>query len=243
MIYMRGKKVLIVSKMAKKSRFKLVMLCTEGSKKRWGGGLRAQFFRHPIGDYRHLLKISLKKLATPWKKSWNRHWINQLIYQPSVVSIYQSIYQSINPLSNHSICPASFNQLFSQSTINQPLLTLVFLQSESVDILLLTKYLSISCRRTMKGVPGVMQLESNLSSVGRLSPRSRAFFSFCSASLADRNLSYRLTTTCRGVRGQQIPIEEVEVNNYLQRRWRSTNTYRGGRGQQLPVEEVEVNNY
>ena len=32
MIYMRGKKVLNVSKMAKKSRFKLVMLCTEGSK-------------------------------------------------------------------------------------------------------------------------------------------------------------------------------------------------------------------
>ena len=41
------------------------MLCTEGSKKRWGGGLRAQFFRHPIGDYRHLLKISLKKTRHP----------------------------------------------------------------------------------------------------------------------------------------------------------------------------------
>ena len=65
MIYMRGKKVINVSKMAKKSRFKLVMLCTEGSKKRWGGGLRAQCFRHPLGDYRHSLKISLKKTRQP----------------------------------------------------------------------------------------------------------------------------------------------------------------------------------
>jgi hypothetical protein len=40
----------------------------------------------------------------------------------------------------------------------------------------------------MKGVPGVMQLESNRSSVGKTSPRSFAFFSFISASLADRNL-------------------------------------------------------
>ena len=35
--------------MAKKSRFKLVMLCTEGSKKRWGGELKAQFFSPPPG--------------------------------------------------------------------------------------------------------------------------------------------------------------------------------------------------
>ena len=38
------------------------------------------------------------------------------------------------------------------------------------------------------GVPGVMQLESNLASSGSFSPLSLAFFSFISASLADLNL-------------------------------------------------------
>jgi hypothetical protein len=40
----------------------------------------------------------------------------------------------------------------------------------------------------MNSVPGVMQFESNLASEGSASPRSRAFCSRISASLADRNL-------------------------------------------------------
>ena len=47
MIYMRGKKVLNVSKMAKKNRFKLVMLCTEGTKNAEGEGLERNFFATP----------------------------------------------------------------------------------------------------------------------------------------------------------------------------------------------------
>jgi hypothetical protein len=40
----------------------------------------------------------------------------------------------------------------------------------------------------MNSVPGVMQFESNLASEGSSSPRSSAFRSRISASLADRNL-------------------------------------------------------
>ena len=40
--------------------------------------------------------------------------------------------------------------------------TLVFFQLGSVEIFMATRYLSCSWRRTMKGVPGVMQLLSNL---------------------------------------------------------------------------------
>lgn len=40
----------------------------------------------------------------------------------------------------------------------------------------------------MNSVPGVMQFESNLVSEGSVSPRSRAFCSRISASLAERNL-------------------------------------------------------
>jgi hypothetical protein len=47
----------------------------------------------------------------------------------------------------------------------------------------------------MNSVPGVMQFESNLASEGSTSPRSSAFRSRISASLADRNLvqTYILT--------------------------------------------------
>ena len=54
--------------------------------------------------------------------------------------------------------------------------------------LLATKYLGSSWSLTMNGVPGVMLLESNLTSSGSYSPLSRAFFSLISASLADWNL-------------------------------------------------------
>lgn len=54
-------------------------------------------------------------------------------------------------------------------------MTLTLDQSGSVDILCFTKYLSCSCRRAMKTVPGVMQLLSNLFSVGRTSPVSTIF--------------------------------------------------------------------
>jgi len=46
----------------------------------------------------------------------------------------------------------------------------------SVEIFIDTKYLSCSLSRTMNGVPGVMQLESNLASFGSVSP-----FRFASA--------------------------------------------------------------
>ena len=40
----------------------------------------------------------------------------------------------------------------------------------------------------MKSVPGVMQLESNRSSLGKISPLPSASFSIASAALAERNL-------------------------------------------------------
>ena len=47
----------------------------------------------------------------------------------------------------------------------------------------------------MNSVPGVMQFESNLDSEGSTSPRSSAFRSRISASLADRNLVQSCTLT------------------------------------------------
>lgn len=49
----------------------------------------------------------------------------------------------------------------------------------------LTKYTSCFCSRTMNSVPGVIQLESNLFSVGKTSPLEMASFSLQMASLAD----------------------------------------------------------